>query len=62
MKVKVDKAQTHRTIRTATSFENDTDEEIDTTVIEAENWIDYTKKKHRRSHGKYGKCEDSMLK
>ena len=47
MKVKVDKAQTHRTIRTATSFENDTDEEIDTTVIEAENWIDYTKKKHR---------------
>ena len=30
-------------------------------MIEEEDWIEYIKKKHRRSHGKDGKCEDSML-
>ena len=44
MKVRMDKAQTHTTIRTATSFENDTDDEIDTTVIEEEERIDYMKR------------------
>ena len=41
------------------SFEIDNDEEIDTPVIEEEeeDWIEYI----RRSHGKDGKCEDSVL-
>ena len=52
---------THNDQDSDVSFENDTDEEIYTTVIEEEDWIEYTKKEHRRSHGKDGKCEDSML-
>ena len=43
------------------SFENDTEEEIDTTKIEEEDWDRILKKKHKRCHGKDGKCEDSML-
>ena len=43
------------------SFENDTEEEIDTTEIEEEDWVDYIKKNHKRCHRKDGKCEDSML-
>ena len=39
-----DEAQTHTTIRTAPSFESDTDDEIDTTEIEEEEWIEYTKR------------------
>ena len=42
-------------------FENDTEEEIDTTEIEEEDWIEDMKKKHKRCHRKDGKCEDSML-
>ena len=53
-------SKTHNGQDSDVSFENDTDEDIDTTVIEEEDWIEYIKKKHRRSHGKYGKCEDSM--
>ena len=41
MKVKMDKAQTHKDRNSDISFEDDTDEEIDTTVIEEEDWIDY---------------------
>ena len=37
MKMGMDKAQTHTT-------ENDTDDEMDTTEIEEENWIDYIKR------------------
>ena len=40
MKVKMDKAQTHKDRNSDISFEDDTDEEIDTTVIEEEDWID----------------------
>ena len=43
------------------SFEYDTDEEIDATEIEEEDWIEYIKKKNKRCHGKDEKCEDSML-
>ena len=43
------------------SFENDTEEEIDTTEIEEEDWIDFIKEKHKRYHRKDGKLEDSML-
>ena len=39
------------------SFEIDNDEEIDTPLIEEEDWIEY----NRRSHGIDGKCEDSVL-
>ena len=60
-KVKTGKAQTHTTIRTATSLSRTiTDDEIDTTVIDEE-WIEYMKNNHRRSHSKDGECEDSML-
>ena len=42
------------------SFEDDADEEIDTTLIEKEDWIEYIKK-HRRCNGKDGTRKDSML-
>ena len=43
-------SDTHKDQDSNISFENDTDDEMDTTEIEEENWIDYIKKKHRRSH------------
>ena len=54
-------SNTHKDQDSDVSFENDTEEEIDTTEIEEEDWIDYMKKKHKRCHRKDGKCEDSML-
>ena len=57
-------SNTHKDQDGDVSFENDTEEEIDATEIEEEeeeDWIDCIKKKHRRSHGKDGNCEDSML-
>ena len=53
-------SNTHKDQDSDVSFENDTEEEIDTSEIEEEDWIDYIKK-HKRCHGKDGKCEDSML-
>ena len=47
-------SNTHNDQDSDISFENDTDEEIDTTVIEEEDWIDYIKRS-TRSHGKDGK-------
>ena len=52
---------THNDQDSDVSFENDTDEEFDTTGIEEEDSVEYTKKKHRRSHGKDGKCDDWKL-
>ena len=43
------------------SFKNDADEEIDTTAIVEEEWIECVKKKHRRSQWKDEECEESML-
>ena len=46
------------------SFENDTDEEIDTTVTEEEeekDWIEYLLRSTDEGHRKDEKCEDSML-
>ena len=54
-------SNTHKDQDSDVSFENDTEEEMDTTEIEEEDWIEYIEKKHRRCHGKDGKCEDSML-
>ena len=53
MKLRVCKHQTHTTIRTATSFENETDEEIDTTAMEEEEWIDYMKRNCKDEECKY---------
>ena len=44
MKMRTDKAQTHTTIRTATSLSRTTDDEIDTTAIEEEEWFEYIKR------------------
>ena len=44
MKLKTGAAQTHTVIRTDISFMNDTDEEIDTAVIEEEDWIEYMRR------------------
>ena len=44
-KVKMDRARSLTTTRTATHhLKNDTDEEIDTTVIEEEDWIEHIKR------------------
>ena len=44
MKIRTDKAQSHTTIRDIDiSFENDTDDEIDTSAMEEE-WIEYMKR------------------
>ena len=52
---------THNDVDGEVSFEDDADEEIDTTLIEEEDWIEYIKKKDRRSHGTDGKRNDPML-
>ena len=47
LKIRTDKAQTHNDQDSDISLENDTDDELDTTVIEEEEdeeWIDYTKR------------------
>ena len=41
---KVQSSTTHNDQDSDVSFENDTDEEIDTTEIEEENWIEYIKR------------------
>ena len=43
------------------SFEDDADDEIDTTLIDEEDWIEYIKKEHWTCLGKDGKRKDSML-
>ena len=44
------------------TFEDDPDEEMDTTAIEEEDWIDYIKRsKHCRCIGQDGTRKDSML-
>ena len=48
---------THNDVDSEVSFEDDADHEIDTTLIEEEDWIEYIK----RNHGKDGKRKDSML-
>ena len=53
--------QSSNTLKDHLSFENDTEEEIDTTEIEEEDWIEYIKKKHKRCKRKDGKFEDFML-
>ena len=53
---------THNDQDSDVSCENDTDGEIDTTVIEEEeDWIDHNEEEHKRCQRKDGKCEDSML-
>ena len=42
------------------TFEDDPDEEMDTTTIEEE-WIDYIKRSDCRCIGQDGTCKDSML-
>ena len=37
---------THNDVDSEVSFEDDADDEIDTTSIEEEDWIEYIKKKH----------------
>ena len=54
-------SNSHKEEDSDVSLEKDSEEEIDTTEIEEEDWIEYTKKKHKRCHRKNGKCEDSML-
>ena len=39
-------SDTHNDQDSNISFDNDTDDEMDTTEVEGENWIDYTKKVH----------------
>ena len=53
-------SNTHKDQDSDVSFENGTEEEIDTAGIEEEDWVVYIKK-HRRCHRKDGTCEDSML-
>ena len=53
-------SNTHKDQDSDVSFENDTEEEIDTAEIE-EDWIEYIKRSTKRCHRKDGKCEDSML-
>ena len=53
--------RTQNDVDSELSFEDDADEEIDTTVIEEEDWIEYIRKKHRRCNGKDGTRKDSML-
>ena len=56
--MKMDKAQTLTTTRTGdVSFENDADEEIDTTVIEEEDWIEYIKKEALKKPRKRWKAQ-----
>ena len=43
------------------SFEDDADEEIDTTVIEEEDWIEYIKRSTEDAMEKGGTRKDSML-
>ena len=43
------------------SFENDIDEEIDTTEIEEGDWIEHIKRSMNDAMEKMEKCEDSML-
>ena len=43
------------------TFEDDSDEEMDTTTIEGEEWIDYIKRSTEKCNGKDGTCKDSML-
>ena len=42
--MRTDKAHTHNDQDSDISFENDTEKEIDTTVIEEEEWIEYIKR------------------
>ena len=44
MKMGMDKAQTHNDQDSDISFENDTDDEIDSTEIEEEDWTEDKKK------------------
>ena len=50
-------SNTHNDQDSDVSFENDTEEEIDTTEIEEEDWIDYIEKKHKRRLRKMGNAK-----
>ena len=52
---------THNDVDSEVSFEDDADGEIDTTLIEVEDWIEYIKRSTERCHGKYGLRKDYML-
>ena len=56
-------SDTHKDQDSDVSFKNDTEEEIDTTEIEEEDWIDYIIRStnDKRRLRKNGKCEVSML-
>ena len=60
MKTEMDKAQTHihNEQDSDVSFENDTDDEIDTTEIEEEDWIEYIK---RSTDDVIDKMEDAKI-
>ena len=53
--------KTHDDVDSEVTFEDDPDEEMDTTAIEEEDWIDYIKRKHCRCIGQDGTRKDSML-
>ena len=52
---------THNDVDSEVSFEEDADEEIDTTVIEEEDWIEYIKRSTEDAMEKDGTRKDSML-
>ena len=52
---------THNDVDSEVSFEDDADEEIDTTLIEEEDWIEYIKRSTEEAMEKMGKRKDSML-
>ena len=52
---------THNDVDSDVSFEDDADEEIDTTSIEQEDWIEYIKISTEEAIEKMEKRKDSML-
>ena len=50
---------THNDVDSEVSFEDDADEEIDTSSIEEEDWIEYIKRSTEEAMGKDGKRKDS---
>ena len=54
-------SSTHKDQDSDMSFENDTEKEIDTTKIEAEDWTEYVKRNTDDAIEKMGKYEDPML-
>ena len=52
---------TRNDVNSDVSFEDDADEEIDTTSIEEEDWIEYIKRSTEEAIEKNGKRKDSML-